>query len=372
MPGARRLIRSGHVGKSDVRLYTNASFGGSALRITAGSDMSTLPAGYDNAVRSIASDKPVKAYLYENAHFDGAILFLEGVIKAADLSRYYFENTKQFSNHISSLQVRDQSYVIPAAPATPSVKMTDGHIIPALPGNCAYGNCVIEHLTFDIADQTAYDNFMAAFGPMSTAAERTATEQKVLYAINQIARNVNAVLYRDPDQQPARYPTTALHFVYTDDSSLLAWSTPETSDIFITNNAAAQTPRMISFVLAHELAHSYQNAKFDSENAKLLGTLEGIATYVTLKHGYSPSRPATTGANWYDGYDVTGLFFDYIVSSSPKPEPDFVHKLVLSMNGADPAIGGAAWSDSVITSLNSRGKTVDELWQEYVSWVAKQ
>lgn len=375
MAGARRLQRvSQHrsvTGTETVLFYTGVSFTGAALKLTTDDDVVDLGATYDNQIRSIKFIKPQKLYLYENKYYDGAILFLDGKSNVADLSTRYYESNKPFSAAISSIQVRSASYVAPLVPNQPTLVMADNFVVPIFASSNRYSNTSIEELSFDIQNQETYDGFMKMFGPIGTAQEKTATELKILAVINQLVRNICAVIYRDPDQQPARYPITALHFVDTAENAY-AWATVETSDIFINKLALSQFPAFMILVLSHELTHTYQNCKYSNTDAKLRGMVEGIATFVSMEHGFTTPRPANGGDNWYAGYATTAYFLDYIMKSSPQPEPDFVHKVVMSMNGADPAIGNSNWSDTVIASLNSRGMSVDQLWQEYVNWVAIQ
>lgn len=236
------------------------------------------------------------------------------------------------------------------------------------PQSSLYGNCIIESVNFDIVDMPTYNKFMPLFGPIGTPAQKTATENKIKDCLNQIICNVCAVLYRNSDQQPVRYPIQTLHFVV--DTANYAQADAASGNLTITSLGSDQTPTFMATILAHELTHVYQNPKYTAANtAILLGTLEGIATYVSMQFGYAPARPAGGGTSWYAGYETTAHFFDYIARLSPAPELDFIHTIVMSMNGADPSIGNAPWSEGVITLLNARHMTVDQLWAEYTAWV---
>lgn len=368
MPQARRFQRVNQSVKNpDAIAYSEINYGGTALPLKIGSNIPTLAATFDNHIKSIKFNRPAKLYMYENALYDGCILYLPGTANIADVSQYYYESSKPFSNALSSIQVRAANYTTPAASLAP-VSLTDGYTIPVHPQSSLYGNCIIESVNFDIVDMPTYNKFMALFGPIGTPAQKTATENKIKDCLNQIICNVCAVLYRNSDQQPVRYPIQTLHFVV--DTANYAQADAASGNLTITSLGSDQTPTFMATILAHELTHVYQNPKYTAANtAILLGTLEGIATYVSMQFGYAPARPAGGGTSWYAGYETTAHFFDYIARLSPAPEPDFIHTIVMSMNGADPSIGNAPWSEGVITLLNARHMTVDQLWAEYTAWV---
>ncbi len=363
---ARRCLRS--ISRPDVLLYTGLNYTGNIypLRINAERPIITTP--FNENIRSVKFLRPCKVYLYEDADRSGAILYLDGAKDIPDTGVYYYQSDWPFSGAISSIEVKPASYVAPIVPAQPTLSFSGGYTMPVLTNSNRYSNTTVKMLTYDIQDQATHTAFMAKMG--ATSADQTTNDTRILAILNQIIRNVCSLLYRNSDEQPVRYPLTALHFVTS--TQYYAWAKPASSDVFIGNLLTNESPGFIIAGLAHELTHSYGHNKFYGQTGqeKVTGTCEGIAMHTMIHFGFMPVRPTGGGVNWYDGYETTAMFFDYIVRSSPAPEPDFIYKLNMTMNAANPAIGKTYWSDAIIQTLNSRNMTVDQLWTEYKAWEA--
>lgn len=348
-----------------VVLYSGVNYTGLKFALDSLSSYSRLES-MSNIIRSVKLLSPAKVYLYEDEDFSGAQLVLTESVP--DLGVYYYQSDWPFAQTISSLKVRPADYNFPLQPAGTPIIFSDLFSLPVLETSQQYSNANISQITYDIQHTVTYDTFMTNMGAIS--ASQTTNDNRIMTILNQIIRNTCAQLYRSPDQQPARYPLTALHFVESTD--YYAWATPASSDIFITSRLNIMPPSFVVAALAHELSHTYGHNKYYGQpgQEKVSGTCEGIAMHNMFDYGFNAMLPTDGGVNWYDGYETTALFFDYIVNHSPAPESDFIHELNMTMNPADPAIGKAYWSDSVITSLNSRGLTVDQLWAEYKTWLA--
>ena len=121
--------------------------------------------------------------------------------------------------------------------------------------------------------------------------------------------------------------------------------------------------------MAHELTHAVQwdcKRIFDGKNVlidyacslKLNGGLvEGIADYVRLKMGFSPSHWKRNGSgSYFDGYETTGYFLNWIEKSGLNEH--FVKRLnyLVAANG---------YTDSLFIELT--GCDVETLWANYLS-----
>jgi hypothetical protein len=87
------------------------------------------------------------------------------------------------------------------------------------------------------------------------------------------------------------------------------------------------------------------------------GLIEGIADFVRIRAGYPPylSQPSPNG-NWNDGYTTTAYFLLWV----DEQYEDFGYELNLSMSNKDMM----TWSPESFRTIT--GKSVDELWDDYV------
>lgn len=182
-----------------------------------------------------------------------------------------------------------------------------------------------------------------------------------LAGFRQMARNVCSILYNKQSEVPRTHAVVKLTFTAND---MLAAATASTGGIEFGNQSRGAA--VTASYTTHEVVHLYQNGASYGTSQQATGTIEGIADLVLIRLGYHPAqsrRPAGGGTNWYDGYDTTGFFFDWIERYAPTPSPGFVKKL-------NAALTASTFNPSIITSLNARGKTVDALWTEYKAYVA--
>jgi hypothetical protein len=111
--------------------------------------------------------------------------------------------------------------------------------------------------------------------------------------------------------------------------------------------------REITGVLYHESAHVWQNGNKGS-GIYFGGVVEGIADWVRLRSGFAAAHwTRQRGGNWWDGYERTAFFLDWIQRNRKK---NFVNLLNRKM-------GQAQWSNDFFRQIV--GKSVDQLWGEY-------
>lgn len=219
------------------------------------------------------------------------------------------------------------------------------------------------------ADSSVFDG-AALVGTINSNSISTATRDDYvirfpgaqwLAGFRQMARNVCSILYNKQSEVPRTHAIVKLTFTAND---MLAAATASTGGIEFGNQSRGAA--VTASYTTHEVVHLYQYGGSYGTSPQATGVIEGIADLVLIRLGYHPAqsrRPAGGGTNWYDGYDTTGFFLDWIERYAPTPSPGFVRKL-------NAAMAASTFNPAVITSLNARGKTVDALWTEYKAWVA--
>jgi len=107
-------------------------------------------------------------------------------------------------------------------------------------------------------------------------------------------------------------------------------------------------------VLVHEMVHCWQhNAKGTCPG----GLVEGIADFVRLKAGLSPThwkRPAKRGHKWDNGYQITAYFLEWL---EEKEGEGAVRRINAKLR--DEKYEEQAFWEKLF------GKGVGELWEEY-------
>lgn len=349
--GARRLQRRiGFAAPVDntVVFYTGANYMGTAIPASQGDSVNTLlPQGQNDTIRSIKVLAPSKVYTYSDVDYSGSIFFTTHSIP--NLSTFY-DNGSSFSAATSSYRVESAAYAAPTAAIAP-ITLNDATTVVAWPGSGRFGDCVINQVNTDIQDQAVYDDF-------------TAIMPAYLFqpALQQMARNVCSIIYDNPDSIPRSYPTMTLHFMPADGIAASAGG-----HVWLYKQAPLYP---IASFMSHEICHNYQCSKDYGTSPYATGVIEGVADYVLVIMGYHTVRPSGGGTNWYDGYDTSAFFFDYIENHAAVPSPGFVKRLVRTMDGRDPLVSNFAWAPSIIQTINAQGKTVDQLWADYKAWVA--
>jgi len=124
-------------------------------------------------------------------------------------------------------------------------------------------------------------------------------------------------------------------------------------------SSASRAHDEIFGVLVHEIVHCFQ---YNARGTCPGGLIEGIADWVRLKAGLAPPHWIRGGAEWDQGYEVTGFFLDWIERKYGDPgdnkQPTFVPKLNETLRDVD-------YKEEVFHSLV--GKSVQDLWEEYKS-----
>jgi hypothetical protein len=179
--------------------------------------------------------------------------------------------------------------------------------------------------------------------------------------IHTLARNICAILYREPAEVPLRALTLE---VAIDNQQRAASAWAATSGVneskvtiksgYLHEYASRQKDQLaLEFVgiLYHEITHTLQQNNFDETHR--LALTEGVADYVrwarmTGLHG-------DVGGKWTDGYRTTGFFLDWLERS----RPGFVYEL----NKSAAPHANQRWTIEVFRELT--GRSVDELWRAY-------
>lgn len=356
---ARRLARAHTIqyAANAVELYTGTNYTGSVLRFAQHTALDYVGATFNDQVKSIKIVKPSKVYLYLDNNFQHDVLYTAQSIP--DLSLCYFWGTNQWSQGVTGIRVEHITYQAPYVTNASPLALGDGSTIIVYPGSERFGNCDISTVVTDIQDQAVYDDFVARV---------PANIFKV--AFEQMSRNVCSILYASPDDVPNHHTVLTLRFI--NDPGTLAYCQAEVGAV--TYGGGSVTASQVASFTTHEVCHLYQHAKDYGSTPYATGTVEGVADYVLVEMGYHPVylRPYDGGANWYDGYDTTAFFFDYIQNRAPVASPRFIKDLVQTMNSGNPAVGNTSWDPAVITTINAQRKTVDQLWADYKAWVTTQ
>lgn len=117
---------------------------------------------------------------------------------------------------------------------------------------------------------------------------------------------------------------------------------------------AVKAESEIDGVLVHEMVHCWQH---DAKGTCPGGLIEGIADFVRLKAGLSPThwkRPAKRGGKWDNGYQVTAYFLEWL---EEKELEGPVRRINAELRDEKYKVEGF-WKKLF-------GKGVGELWEEY-------
>ena len=171
----------------------------------------------------------------------------------------------------------------------------------------------------------------------------------------------------------ARNNFTKLNLILVNDPNGVAWKSGSGSEITIgisaqyignfyhqNGNSNDMVLKEVSGVLAHEGTHGYQyspnNCGSYTQGTDFFGFIEGTADYVrTVTKGFTPTRYASKGGNWNDGYNTTGFFITWIVNNK---KPTFAIELNRT------AANYSTWSwDAACKQITGEG--VQSLWDQY-------
>lgn len=131
----------------------------------------------------------------------------------------------------------------------------------------------------------------------------------------------------------------------------------------VLNQSSDELLAEIGGTLTHEVTHAYshvpQNAGDYAEGNDFFGFIEGIADFVRLKEGYSTLADIQIDQNskWLKGYNGSAFFINYLDENYT----DFAYQFNQSCQTINP------WSFKKATEQIIPGKTIDQLWTEYVN-----
>ena len=116
----------------------------------------------------------------------------------------------------------------------------------------------------------------------------------------------------------------------------------------------------INGVLLHELCHGYQKAPRGaggySGGTEYFGYLEGMADLARiLTGGFAPTRYPRAGGHWYDGYNVTGFFYQWIYENKSKTFLKDLNRSAITIN---------PWTLDAATQ-ELFGESAQSLWDAY-------
>lgn len=115
----------------------------------------------------------------------------------------------------------------------------------------------------------------------------------------------------------------------------------------------------IQGVLVHEMVHCWQ---WNGLGAAPGGLIEGIADFVRLKAGLSPSHWKREGGDkWDAGYQVTGYFLEWIESQMGEGSVRMINQALQGKKYEEENF----WDDLF-------GKKVKDLWKEYLGNLEKE
>lgn len=341
----------------DVGLYTGANYTGNVLWLQIGDSYAQLASTYDNKVRSIRMITPAKLYLNSAASESQHTMCVTQSIP--DLAVHNFEYGAWHTT-VTSCSVKSSTYNWPVSSQATYTFADNSRVQPYVTPN-SYSNLAARASpTYTTSDATAKTKFETAMPPANHRG-----------LLDQAARNACAVLYDSPDDIPYRHYQMNIEYIYHD--TALATATKQLSRLQIAQTAT-DTDKIASqaWVITHEAVHFYQHSANYGSNQYVTGIVEGIAEYANIVYGLLPviyRPPVTAATTWYDGYQTTAFFFDYITRFAPIPSPRFVRDLNRTLDARDPAIQLRQWTPDLITAINAQGKTVEQLWADYRLWL---
>ena len=342
----------------DVVFYTGTNFSGRTISSDIGTIRSTL-GGDNNVIQSIKIKPPAKVYAYSSEGFNGGVLVLTG--GATNLSPYTYLGDRSFFNAISSYYVEAAAYEPPYVTGSQPIAVGDGSRVPVLAGSEKFSNVIIDSLQLQNQDTTTYNTFTS---------QVSGSTDSLRSIFSQALRNACAVLYSTADEVPMIHKNFIIRcanpagMAQYAGVSIYPESTLEVYRGFSTYRGQS------TWFIQHEMTHmiSKISMRYYFENAAARALEEGVAEYVAMVAGLvTLPRPAGGGGSWQEGYRTTAYFFDYI---ERRVSPGFVRRLVASFTTTDLSKKVMPWSQNVVPSLNTAGKTLDQLWADYKAWVA--
>ncbi|PID29953.1 hypothetical protein CR983_03415, partial [Candidatus Saccharibacteria bacterium] len=243
----------------------------------------------------------------------------------------------------------------------------NGEVVPVVPGSEKHSYVGFEQIDTVIEDEATH-----------TLAQSVMPDDSIATYCDQLARDACAILYETPDDFHFRPRHIRLRYVEalldSDGNPTQSTLNIKKNDLpIITLTRRAFEGKRIASSLTFAMAYLYQNltgSKVTDQTAR--NTTIGINVFIRIELGYltSANRPNGGGARWDENRFTAGFFFHYIVHDAPTPSPNFVKDLNKQFNRR--IHGDRVWTKDLITEINARRMTVDELWTEYKAWVANQ
>ena len=249
----------------------------------------------------------------------------------------------------------DDLHIAPASAVTDAaapVALNDGSVIPVWQGSTTFNSAaLVGSVQVTGASATTRDAYLSVF-----------PTTKHLAGFRQIAANICALLYASPADVPYSVPTLTLDFSGAAGVLAQTWR----SEARVEFGSGSVGASVTASYTTHEMVHLFGNGAPYGASAQARGVIEGIADWVLIQLGYHTAanqRPSGGGTSWYAGYDTTAFFLDYVEKHAPTPTPGFVRALNATLTGP-------TWDPAVITGINARRLTVEQLWAEYKAWLA--
>ncbi|WP_062058217.1 basic secretory protein-like protein [Aquimarina longa] len=136
----------------------------------------------------------------------------------------------------------------------------------------------------------------------------------------------------------------------------------------VLNQSIEELKAEIGGTLTHEVTHAYshepKNAGTYETGQNFFGFIEGIADFVRFKEGYSTLADIDIDQThkWLKGYNGSAFFINWLNDNYT----DFAYKFNKSAKTIDP------WTFKAATEQIVPGKTIDQLWNEYVNSIENQ
>lgn len=350
----------------EANLYTAKTYTGTVLKLTQ-SQNGDLPSTHANNLYSISLSPGAKVYIYSKLNRNGEVRVVKNNMPDVTiLKTYHIKNQTgwvelmPFADYAKSVEIRALSYTPPQA-AGLTVELNDSRYdsyIDPVGQSTSFSNVDVQTVTENVQHQETRDYFFSIV-----------PQAKLRDVFVQTSRNVCHVLYDTPDGVPTLFKNITLSFVEDPNYGVASYTE---SNLKI-GNAVLGSSMAFEILLAHELTHFYQYLFGYGKTEFITGTVEGIATLVenrAIKGRLVYPRPDGGGNNWYDGYETTAYFFDYIERYAAVKTPNFLRRLNATLSPANYPAGVSQWEPEVIASIQTEGKDVDTLWSEYKTWVA--
>ncbi|PID29917.1 hypothetical protein CR983_03450 [Candidatus Saccharibacteria bacterium] len=361
------LLGPNHDVSRHVDSYVRYNYSENFIGTNIGTTESTLPAAFNNSIRSVKFNRSAKMYAYTGTNEHGFMLVLTD--SAPDLRvvkgfSYSGNGGPSWTIAFSSYSIRPANWTWPTVSNQQQQTFGNGEVVSVVPGSERYSLATLrEAPKIIISDQQAH-----------TYAQNIMPDDQVQAFYDQIARNTCAVLFHAPDEAYFRHRQIAVRYINTFVDSN---GNPTTQRIGIRQNnslilltrAAANNTRFAYYFSLGVIQLIKCGVSKSITDSAVWACHSGIIAFVQLELGHvrTSDRPSSGGNRWDAGNLTTGFFFHYIVHDAPTPSPNFVKDLNRQFDHR--IHGDRVWTKDLITDINARGKTVEQLWTEYKAWL---